>query len=561
MPRPRTTDNAGCCALYMRLSREDDKGTESASIETQRKILHRFAREQNFPICNEYVDDGYSGTDFERPAFRRLLQDIENGKVAVLLIKDLSRLGRNNGRVSILLDEYLPRHRVRCISVTENYDSTRRSASASIITPVHNFVNELYAADISLKIHAALDIKMQQGEYIGAFAPYGYRKDPGNKNHLIIDPEAAATVKYIFALAQEGYSPAQIAAELNEKHIPTPSEYRSLRYNSRQNAAAHTVRLWQRSNVSKLLRNETYLGHTVQGKTNKPSFKSKYVYSKPREEWIITHNTHQAIIDSEIWDIVRKKMQSRTAKRDKGFVNIFSGLAKCADCGKNMSTAGTRKKHSQANLNCGGYKLGGSSKCTNHTIDYDTLYQAVLTAIRQQIHLSEEEKQHILTDMLSEAGHYAAPPINALEKQLAAINGKLVQLFDDRYSGLIENAQFATLHQRFTKAKAELSEKLRFVREQQTAQNSVEEISECSLKFQKLIAEYDDLQTLTPELLFKLIDRINVHQGEYINGIKHQQIDIIFKFRCKPRNITITAGKAPETPPPGTGKSDLSDDV
>lgn len=543
MPGPRTTDNAGCCALYMRLSREDDKGTESASIETQRKILHRFAREQNFPVCNEYIDDGYSGTDFERPAFRRLLQDIENGNVAVLLIKDLSRLGRNNGRVSILLDEYLPRHRVRCISVTENYDSARRSASAGIITPVHNFVNELYAADISLKIHAALDVKMQQGEYIGAFAPYGYRKDPENKNHLIIDPEAAGIVKYIFALAQEGHSPAQIAAELNQNHIPTPSEYRRRRYDSRQDAADHTVRLWQRSNVSKLLRNETYLGHTVQGKTGKPSFKSKYVYSKPREEWIITPNTHQAIINSETWDIVRKKMQSRTAKRDKGFVNIFSGLAKCADCGRNMSTAGTRKKHAKANLTCGGYKLGGSSQCTNHTIDYDTLYQAVLTAIREQIHLTDDEKQHILDDMLKEAEQYDTSPIKNLENQLTVINNKLEQLFDDKYSGLIENAQFEALHQRFTKAKAELTNKLRTAQEQQGIKNSVGEINQRYLKFQKLIAEYADLQILTPELLFKLIDRINVHQGEYINGVKHQQIDIWFKFQCEPQNITITSGK------------------
>lgn len=537
------------CALYMRLSREDDKGAESASIETQRKILHQFAREQNFLIYNEYVDDGYTGTNFDRPAFKRLLHDIEAGKIDVLITKDLSRLGRNNGRVSMLLDEYLPQHRVRYISVTENYDSANRSASTNIITPVHNFVNELYAADISVKIHAAFDIKMQQGEYIGAFAPYGYRKDPHNKNHLIVDQKAATIVKHIFELARNGHSPAQIAAELNQKNIPTPSQYRYQihRHLDPNNFRGSTT--WQRSNISKLLRNATYLGHTIQGKTSKPSFKSKYTYNKPKEEWITIHNTHEAIIDMETWDIVRKKMQSRTTKRDKGFINIFSGLAKCADCGKNMSTVGTRKKHSQANLNCGSYKLGGSSKCTNHTIDYDTLYQAVLTALRQQIHLTDDEKQHILDDMLKEAEQYDTSPIKNLENQLTVINNKLEQLFDDKYSGLIENAQFEALHQRFTKDKAELTDKLRTAQEQQGIKNSVEEITQRYLKFQKLIAEYDDLQTLTPELLFKLIDRINVHQGKYINGVKHQQIDIWFKFQCEPQNIAITSGKATNTIP------------
>lgn len=523
------------CALYMRLSKEDDKSpnntaAESASIETQRKILRRFAREHNFIIYREYVDDGYTGTGFDRPAFRRLLQDIEAGHLNVLITKDLSRLGRNSGRISMLLDEYLPRHHIRYISVTENYDSADRSAAAGIITPVHNFVNELYAADISLKIHAALDIKMQQGEFIGAFAPFGYRKDPADKNHLIPAPPAADIVKLIFSMAASGFSPAQIADELNRQNLPTPLQYRQQHGNCPSSTPATCS--WQRSTVGKILRNQTYLGHTVQGKTCKPSFKSKYTYTRPTAEWITVPHTHAALIDEETWDIAHKRLQSRANQRGKGFVNIFSGIAKCADCGKNMSTAGNR--HNSPNLNCGSYKLGGKSRCTNHTISYRALYRAVLQALRRQIStcLTPATRQNMLADIMH--AQQQPNPQTEAKQQLAAVNRKLEQLFDDKYSGLIADEQFAALHQRFLAEKAAVSAKLSH------CPTPADDIDDVCRRLNLLIDQYVDLQALTPELLFKLTERINVHQGSYINGVKHQQIDIIFKFKCKPQSFVYT---------------------
>lgn len=527
------------CALYMRLSREDDKGIESTSIETQRKILRDYAHANGFLIYDEYVDDGYTGTNLDRPAFNRMLKDIEAGKINTIITKDISRLGRNSGRISILLDEYFPNHRVRYISVSENYDSAERSSASSILMPVHNFVNELYAADISMKIHAAFDIKMKEGEYIGAFAPYGYRKDPANKNHLLIDEPSAAVVRRIFALARTGHSPSQIAAMLNADHILTPSLYRYQVHPHLDPKSFRGSEYWKGAAVSKLLRSETYLGHTVQGKTFKPSFKSKEVRNLPKNEWIVVHNTHEAIVDEETWQVVRKRMQSRTRKRDKGFVNIFSGIAKCADCGKNMSTTGTRKKGEQANLTCGGYKQGGTSVCTGHTINYNVLYQTVLKVLREQINLTEKEKGQILREMLKEAEKYDDSETKAVQKRLSAVNMKLERLFDDKYSGSIGSEQFEALRKRYTEEKTELEKRLSSVKSLPLTQNSADEATRRHKLFRALIDEYSNLQVLSAELLFSLINRIDVYQGVYIDGVKHQRLDIEFKFRCESKTLEI----------------------
>ncbi|MGN1231359.1 MAG: recombinase family protein, partial [Anaerotignum sp.] len=323
------------------------------------------------------------------------------------------------------------------------------------------------------KIHAALGVKMQEGAYIGAFAPYGYRKDPKNKNHLLVDEAAGAVVRRMFAMAKEGYSPSQIADRFNAEGILTPSQYR---YHTNPQLAAEQLRSageWKATNINKMLRNESYLGHTLQGKTCKPSFKSKYCYARPREEWVVVRNTHEPLVDEETWDIVRKRMQSRARKREKGFVNLFSGSAKCADCGKNMSTVGTRKKGATANLSCGGYKLGGRQSCTSHTIDYDVLYQAVLTALREQLHLSEQEKERLLQVLENEQGDAA-------------------------------------------------------------------EDKEKRGQLRRRIDAFTDLQALDAELLFQLIECIEIHQGAYMAGEKQQRIDIWLRFPCEQRTMELT---------------------
>lgn len=532
------------CALYLRLSHEDDCisgdsdisriNANSASIETQRKILHKFATENNLCIYREYVDDGYSGTIFDRPAFSRLLRDIESGQIDILLTKDLSRLGRNSGRISLLLDEFLPQHHVRYISVTEGFDTAQRSAANNLLAPMHNLVNELYAADISLKIRSALDIKIQQGEYIGAFAPFGYRKNPANKNQLIIDEKAATIVRKIFSLARNGMSPAQIASLLNQENIPTPLQYRQ----GADLSATAKSSGWQGASVSRLLRNQVYLGHTVQGKTFKPSFKSKYTYTKPREEWVCVPDTHPAIIDEDTWNIVRKTIYNRRQIRSHGFCNLFSGIAKCADCGKNMSTVGTRRKNATANLNCGGYKVGGKKICTSHTIDYDVLYNAVLGALERQINLTEDDRKCLMNFLLRQGETMLAPQnrFSELHQRLETLNCKLTQLFDDKYSGLIADEQFSALHQRFNNEKQQITAQIAALPPADASSPDHEFYQECL----NLLSKYEHLQQLSQPLLFTLIERIDIHQGEYRTGVKHQQIDIYCKFDCQPEKYEQT---------------------
>ncbi len=357
----------------MRLSKEDERGGESASIENQRKILRAYCRENAFEVWDEYIDDGYSGTDTEnRPALQRMLADVRAGRVNLVLCKDLSRLGRNIGDTANLLDKFFPMHRVRFISVTEGTDTEKRDRAQRILTPLHNFANELYAADISDKIHAALRIKMQNGEYIGSFAPFGYRKDPAAKNHLVPDAAAAAVVREIFARAAEGERPTDIAGRLNSADVPTPSRYRAEQYPS--GASFPKAAVWTGGMVGKILRNRVYLGHTEQGKTEKPSFKCKVTYAVPRESWTVVENTHEPLVSSARWEQVRRHMQSRRGKEEGGFQNRFSGIAVCADCGRHMSTAFS---HGRAYLVCGGYKAGGSARCSAHKISYTALFASV----------------------------------------------------------------------------------------------------------------------------------------------------------------------------------------
>ncbi len=487
----------------MRLSKEDEKGSESSSIETQRKILRAYCIEHNFYIYGEYIDDGYSGaTVSARPAFLAMMDDISLKKINIVLTKDLSRLGRNAGDTGTLLDTVFPRKRVRFISVTEGIDTYHRDRNYNIVTPVHNLTNELYSADISLKIRSALRAKMDCGEYIGSFAPFGYKKDAQNKNRLVTDEANAPTVRRIFSLASEGNIPSEIANILNSEHISSPSGGE-----------------WSSSSVGKLLRNETYLGHTVQGKTEKPSFKSRCSLSRPKSEWIKVENTHEPIISADTWQTVRRRMAGRRLSRSTGFANIFSGTAFCADCGRAMSSASTRKKGSPASLVCGGYKAHGKRVCTSHSIDYAALFSAVKAALSAALSLTEDEKERLLTESAS-----ALTDCGSLEQRLASAEKKLTGLFADKYSGAVPLPQFDSLLPRF---QSERDNALRLLEE--ARQKSKDEAKTALRQRLSLI---DPVSDLTPEILFTFVDKITVCQAASENGVKKQTVNIYFKFDC-----------------------------
>ncbi len=287
--------------LYMRLSREDG-GRESAGIDGQRLLLRAYAEQNGFSVAEEYVDDGYSGTNYRRPAFERMLRDIEAGRINMVLTKDLSRLGRNYLASGELTEVYFPSHNVRFIAINDGFDSEKGQDD---MAPFRHVINEMYARDISRKIRSSLHAKMREGRYIGSFPPFGYRKAEEDRNRLVPDPPAAETVRRIFAWAGQGECTKDIVEKLNCEEIPIPLDHRRIRQGK-----SSLRRKWTPSGVCKILSNEVYLGHTVQGKNEKLSFRSERVVSKPRQEWIVVKNTHEALVDEETFQRAKKRGSS-----------------------------------------------------------------------------------------------------------------------------------------------------------------------------------------------------------------------------------------------------------
>ena len=529
-------------ALYLRLSKDDEGAGESQSIKTQRDILEAYAKREGFVIVDEYVDDGYSGTNFDRPAFQRMLTDIEAGRINCVLTKDFSRLGRNSARGLDYIDEYFPAHDVRYISVTDGYDSLYLTNGISMAAPMMMFVNEMYARDISNKIKSAFQIKMKKGEYVASFAAYGYKKDTehGQKNKLVIDWNVAPIVQKIFTMAAEDYSPSEIARYLNEKGVATPAVYRcSTRpylnvddYSKRKE--------WTSSMICKMLRNEIYLGRTVQGKTKKISFKQKDSKPVPRKEWIRVEGTHEPLISEELYNAVRKRSVARRSLPTKGFENIFSGIAICADCGRNMTTAPSRKKGATYNLCCGGYKSYGSRECSNHFIDYDLLYNTVLDEIRKWLSLSEEEKENLLKELeeaeiqkqKKQMNHAESPSILKLENRRLEIDTLLKSLYEDHAFGRISAFTYNRLVKEYEAELFSLEQSIGAIKHPLETDTA---ISDAYKDFFGLLNEVTECKKLTKPLLRNLIDRIEVEQGHYEKDahgkkVKKQKTKIYYRF-------------------------------
>ena len=528
-------------ALYLRLSKDDDDAkSESSSIQSQRKMLTSYAQEKGFPIYDYYVDDGYSGTNFERPQFNRLLSDIDNAKVNMIIIKDLSRLGRDYIITGQYTEIIFPLKGVRCIAINDGYDSINPNND---IVPFKNVMNEMYARDISKKIRSGFAARINDGAYIGNFAPYGYKKDPNDKHHLIPDEHTAPVVRQIFDMAAQGKNYIEIARTLNDRGVLSPLIYRcSIHERATIDKYNVTRHEWTASGVRKICVNQVYLGHTLQGKTTKVSFKSKLTKAKDRSEWVIVHNTHQALIDTETFEIVGRISRSRTCVKDtRGFSNVFSGLAVCADCGRSMSTVGSRKQNSPYNLACGGYKLYGSAECTNHFIEYNTLYDLVLNAINEQIQMSQVER-NALIDELHKAEKVSASKA-ATQKELKALRSRLKEIdrlieksYVDKVNGLLSEARFKKLLDSFEAES--LSQKQKIASLEKSCNSVCESEQASQARFEKLISQYNRIDVLTPDLLFKLIERIEVSQGSYektLNGkTKNQTIRIFFRFQATP---------------------------
>lgn len=526
-------------ALYLRLSKDDEGSGESASITTQRGILQDYAKANGLQVIDEYVDDGFSGTNYERPAFKRMIEDIEAGRVNCVITKDLSRLGRNSARTSDLLDEYFPAHGVRYISIIDGYDSLHLTSGVVMTAPLMMAMHEMYARDISCKIRTSFQNKMENGEYIGSFAPYGYQKDPDNKNHLVVDDQVAHIVREIFEMAAEGNAPSAIARYLNGRNIATPAMYRCLARPYLNMDDDSKRKRWSSATVCELLRNTVYLGHTAQGKTSKVSFKSKTLQTRKPDEWIVVKNTHEPIVSEDLFQAVRNRVIARRRLPTKGFESVFSGIARCADCGRTMTTAPSRKKGATYNLCCGGYKSYGSNECSNHFIDYDLLYDAVLQELKRWLSLSDEDREAMVSELQQEEAQRrqqsnagAAQSLARMEQRAQELSVLLKKLYEDYTFNRISAAMYEKLSADY---ESELSSLEQSVKQLQQRLKPDTSGRDSYREFFALLDEMEGLTTLTKSVLRRFIDCIKVEQGEYIkdeNGkrIKRQKVQIFYRF-------------------------------
>ncbi len=526
-------------ALYMRLSRDDESYGDSVSIETQRTILRRFAEENNLHVVGEYIDDGWSGTNFDRPNFRRMMQDVEAGKVNCIASKDLSRFGREHIMMDYYLEFVFPEKGIRYIAVSDNEDTEK---GLSDFVPFKNLFNEWFAKDTSRKVKNSLHAKFLAGERTFAYAPLGYKRDPDVKNRLVIDEETRWIVEKIFDLAFHGAGAAKITGILLDEQVPTPGWLNYTRYGTFANIYADAPEkkryAWTVAQVKSIVKNETYIGNSVHGIQTNISYKNKKKIRKPPEEWLRIENTHEAIIPKEVFEQVQEQIASRRRKMKTATTQIFSGLMKCADCGWSMSY-GTNNSNSKPfhYFVCTNYRQHGPRHCdcTSHYIRYDTLYAYVLSRLqywsaqsdmgeehlkRQLLHANDREQQRMVKMRDAE--------LKRAQKRQKELDRLFSKLYEDWAAERITEYNFKVLSEKYQTEQAEVLEKIeRLQAELATEQQTVVNIDQ----WIGLIQQYAHPEELTAEMLNALIEKIVVHEKTIgADGEKEQTVDIYYRF-------------------------------
>lgn len=523
-------------ALYLRLSRDDELQGESGSIQTQRMMLRQYAAEHGLIVVDEYIDDGWSGTNFERPSFQRMIDDIEDGKINCVVTKDLSRLGRNYILTGQYTEIYFPSKGVRYIAINDNVDTIN---GESELAPFLNILNEMHARQTSKKVKAAMHTRFANGAHYGAYAPLGYVKDPDKKGHLLIDPETRWIVEKIFDLAVHGRGAASITRILVEEKVPTPGWLNYERYGTFANiyagAPAKKAYAWTIAQVKSILKEETYIGHSVHNKQSNISFKNKKKVRKPQEEWYRVENTHEAIISEEAFQKVQKLIASRRRRQKNGTTQIFSGLVKCADCGWSLAYGvNSQNKNPYAHYHCSKYGQG-LRQCSMHYIRYDVLYAYVLARLQYWSVLVQKDEDKLLKRLLNASDRERnsekkkqAAELKKAEKRKAEVDGLFAKVYEDWSAERITEYNFNMLSEKYQNEQKELETKIRQLHE--TMEAVVQTATDAG-KWIALMKQYVNPVELTAELLNTLIEKITVHEavkGE--DGSREQEVEIYYRF-------------------------------
>ena len=518
-------------ALYCRLSRDDELTGDSNSIVNQKAILSKYAQENHFSNPLFFVDDGYSGTNFNRPSWSELLEKIENGEVATLIVKDMSRLGRDYLKVGFYTEVLFVEKGVRFIAINNGIDSANEQDSD--FTPFLNIINEWYAKDTSKKIRAVMKSKGEAGEHLCTNPPYGYTKDPENKKRWIVDEEAAEVVKRIFSLCLDGYGPSQIARILKEDKVITPTIHFQQTGRAARNAPPDNPYNWTGDTIADILERPEYQGHTVNFKTYKQSYKSKKTCYNPEEKWLVFENTHEAIIDADTWQRVQELRKNKRRPTRTGKTNMFSGIVRCADCGKKLYYCTSKNFEArQDHFVCSTSRLKGKEVCPTHFIRAIVLEQGVLAHMRMTIACVANHEEQFRKAMGAKQKAEAKKELAAKRRQLTQAERRIEELdrlfkriYEDNANGKLSDSRFQMLSDDYEQEQKELREKLLRLNEEITKQ---EEQAETIDRFIGKVRKYLDLDELTPAILNDMVKAVYVHAPDKSKGYREQQIDISY---------------------------------
>ena len=522
-------------ALYCRLSVDDGNLSGSVSIETQKVLLEQYCKDHSITDYTFYCDDGCSGTNFDRPSFRRMYSDIQSGKINMVVVKDLSRFGRNYVETGMYVQRFTDWN-VWFIAADDGYDSLKNSDD--LLFPIKNVVNEMYARDVSKKTKAAKKAKARDGQFISSKAPFGYKIDPADRHHLIVDEPAAQVVKRIFRFAAEGVGYNKITRIFREEKVLTP-----IAYFNQNNPDYFKSDYWRKefdwhvTSIRAILKNEVYLGQLVYGKRRNKSIKGKEQIRTPREDWIIVENCHEPIITQELWDTVHKILSAKHRPAKTGEVQMFAGLLYCADCGRCLTYSQKRRKDGSyhGSYSCWMYKTHGKEYCASHYITFDTIYDIVLKNIQQnlvQYRFDSDRFREFLNSkyqfMTDKAAKQLKDEYESKQKRLAELDKLLCRLYEDNVLGKIPDSRYETMSRGYEGEQTEIKKTLPQLREQLDEINSRADSTD---KFIKIIRKYTAVEKLDATILNELIDKIVVHHKEKsADGKTYQQIEIFYKF-------------------------------
>lgn len=530
--------------IYVRLSQEDERSGESLSIENQKRILTKYVNEQGWNIIDTYVDDGYSGTNFDRPGVTRLLDDAMAGKINLIIVKDLSRFGRNYIQVGQYIDYVFPTYNIRFIALNDNVDTASKDTTAMDMMPIVNLFNEWHAASTSKKIKAVIEANAKSGKYRTTYAPYGYVKGDDENRLPVVDEPAASVVRRIFEMRSQGISPRHIADALNAEGVPTASDYMYAKLGKPN--PRRTGHLWSSERIRAIVNNPTYLGHLAQLRTTTVSYKNHKVIKKDPSEWSIIENTHEPLVSQEIWDKCREveASVSQGKKTATGFVAPLSGLMFCADCGGKMrlswnnTTNGSKKKprkYIRHNFNCGNYNRHGKIACCSHYIKMKEIDAIVLADIRYMASLVVDNEEEARSRFLAQKAQVNERQTAEEKKRLIDGRYRLEELqklipsiYEDKVLGKIPEDVCVNLLEKYQSEQKALSTEVEELEAKLSAEKQDEKDAE---EFIRRLKKYTDVRELTREMALELIEYITV---DAYAADRPRDIHIYYKLLDKP---------------------------